>query len=177
MSWHLLSKVVKSNCIFANMAKSIYPRGIRNNNPCNIRTTTPAFIGSLRNDGGFIVFTDIAFGFRAFFKLLVTYRQKYNVVKLYDIVCRYAPDFENKTDSYVKFVSRKLDIAPTDEVTTDRYMELALCIALYENGYEYKTYFNERLGALYLAYCMSFGDVPTPVTYDTVLSKLTRILK
>lgn len=81
------------------------PRGLRNNNPLNIRTSKCMWNGQIgADDDGFCVFADRRFGYRAAFKILITYKLKYGIYRVEDIIRRWAPSNENNTEAYIKAV-------------------------------------------------------------------------
>ena len=88
------------------------PRGIRNNNPLNIRKGNN-WKGERPNqtDKAFEEFETMEMGIRAGFKILKNYITGYGgKVKPYDtldkIVRRWAPPTENATERYIDFVAR-----------------------------------------------------------------------
>ena len=96
------------------MAKTkIIPRGLRNNNPLNIRVGN-VWLGEVSNptDGVFEQFTSIEYGLRAGFVLIRRYIRHYknNTIRL--IVSRWAPSTENNTEAYIQRVSQASGIAP-----------------------------------------------------------------
>ena len=89
--------------------KNIPCRGIRNNNPFNIKRSYIEWIGEDNNpdvfDPTFEQFTNMRFGIRAGIKLLVNYiKNGYDTPR--KIISRFAPSVENNTDSYISFVCR-----------------------------------------------------------------------
>src|SRR5574344_165643 len=82
------------------------PRGIRNNNPLNIRIGT-SWIGLSKNqtDPSFCQFDSMTYGLRAGLIIIRTYMKKYNLRSIHAIVSRWAPPSENDTNTYVKSVS------------------------------------------------------------------------
>ena len=87
------------------------PRGIRNNNPLNIRKGSN-WKGErpVQTDKSFEEFETMEMGIRAGFKLLKNYVTGYGgKVKPYDtidkIIRRWAPPTENATEKYIQFVS------------------------------------------------------------------------
>lgn len=87
------------------------PRGIRNNNPLNIRKGNN-WQGERhpQTDKEFEEFESLTMGFRAAFKLMKNYiegfggRQK-PCDNLEKIIRKWAPEIENATENYIKFVS------------------------------------------------------------------------
>ena len=133
------------------------PRGLRNNNPLNIRIT-PAqrngfkdrWLGMCKEqtDKAFCQFTEMKYGWRAAFLLLT--RNYYHVHHLYtpkDIIMRWAPPSENNTEAYIKFVCDKAGLQPDQYLGVPSsaegltWMKLALAMAIMENGVECLDYF------------------------------------
>jgi hypothetical protein len=122
-------------------------RGVRNNNPGNLRISDEAWEGKVpraqNTDGAFEQFTSYAYGVRALIKLLRNYIKK-GIASIGRIVTTYAPPKDhNHTENYINFVLKRL----TDNgVTVDRDSALTpnrktlrlLCqaIARMENGVE-----------------------------------------
>lgn len=80
-------------------------RGIRNNNPANIRHSSSRWIGlsSVQADNEFCQFDDLKFGIRAFLILCRTYYKKYGIRTIPQFLNRFAPLSENDTLAYIKF--------------------------------------------------------------------------
>ena len=91
-------------------------RGIRNNNPLNIRRTKSRWIGMKAEvtDQAFCEFTSLAYGFRAAFVLLRQYYVKYQLVTIDQIIHRWAPPSENYTAVYVKNVCKITGLSPDE---------------------------------------------------------------
>lgn len=85
-------------------------RGIRNNNPANIKrsSTRWAYMRSIQSDNKFVQFTEMKYGIRAFFILMRTYRYKYGLKTPSQIIDRFAPSSENDTNAYKNFFSSRL---------------------------------------------------------------------
>lgn len=78
------------------------PRGLRNNNPLNIRKGSYWLgLSEKQDDPDFCQFKSLVFGVRAGFRLLRTYIivKKLNTIRL--IISRWAPSNENDTESYI----------------------------------------------------------------------------
>ena len=91
------------------------PRGIRNNNPLNIRRTqTTTWWGQKTEnlkDPAFCEFTEMKYGYRAAFRLLMKYYRKYGLHSVQAIINRWAPPSDgNATNAYVKQVVAALDV-------------------------------------------------------------------
>lgn len=91
------------------------PRGIRNNNPGNIRHGTNW--QGLNPDGrkidpAFCVFTAPVYGIRALAKVLTNYGKIHNLNTVRQIISRYAPPNENQTAAYIQSVAKQLGVYP-----------------------------------------------------------------
>lgn len=81
------------------------PRGIRNNNPLNIRLGSQWHgLRRKQTDKNFCQFITIEYGYRAAFRLFKTYYDTYSLRNLSSIIGRWAPPTENNTDIYVETV-------------------------------------------------------------------------
>lgn len=89
------------------------PRGIRNNNPLNIRVGN-TWLGEVKNptDSEFEQFCDVTYGLRAAFCILRRYIRRYQSNTVRKIVSRWAPASENNTALYVSFVAQRVNINP-----------------------------------------------------------------
>ena len=85
-------------------------RGIRNNNPLNIRHSADRWQGARveQTDKAFVQFTSMAYGYRAAWKVLDSYWNHFDRLgKPYNarnIITRWAPPTENDTESYFRTV-------------------------------------------------------------------------
>lgn len=76
-------------------------RGVRNNNPGNIRIGVPWDGRKLPNtDGSFDQFVTPVYGIRALMKLLMAYQDYHGLNTVRGIINRWAPDNENDTSAY-----------------------------------------------------------------------------
>lgn len=117
----------------------LLPRGIRNNNPGNIRLSKTPWHGQRpeQTDAEFVEFTTALYGLRALLKLLLTYHLKYNLDTVASIINRYAPPHENATDTYIYQVTKALKIKRTERIdltSKAALTALARAIILHENG-------------------------------------------
>lgn len=116
------------------------PRGIRNNNPGNIRLSKTLWQGQKplpQTDADFVEFVSPLHGLRALMKLLLTYRLKYHLDTVESVINRFAPPHENATDSYIYTVAKALGIRRTDKIDITAapvLIALARAIVLHENG-------------------------------------------
>ena len=118
------------------------PRGIRNNNPLNIRRSKDQWKGmaEVQNDRSFCQFETLEYGWRAAFYLLTrTYYHKYRLYTIRDIISRWAPSSENDTSAYIANVSRLTGIDPDEPIgipsaRPSRWMMVGAAMAIQENG-------------------------------------------
>lgn len=92
------------------------PRGIRNNNPLNIRIGN-TWLGEVPNptDSDFEQFVSVRYGLRAAFVILRRYIRRYRRNTPAKIIRAWAPANENNTQRYIEVVCKRSLIAP-DEV-------------------------------------------------------------
>lgn len=110
------------------------PRGIRNNNPGNLKTGI-SWQGAAGDDGTFIIFADDTWGIRAMATdLLNKVGRGVNTIR--DIISVYAPPSENDTDSYINAVAADTGLDPDEVVTLDQPTLHAFVRAIinHENG-------------------------------------------
>ena len=95
-------------------------RGLRNNNPGNIRRSRVRYKGEVRpsRDPDFKEFSTMAYGYRAVFVLLDTYRSRYGFTTIRQMLNRYAPPTENFTEGYVRFVADYSGVMPDEIIDT-----------------------------------------------------------
>lgn len=116
-------------------------RGIRNNNPGNIRHGID-WLGDepegTRTDADFEHFETMGYGIRAMIVLLKTYRSKYGADTVREIISRWAPSSENDTTAYINAVCSGW-VTPDEVLPDSRDTYLFLCqrIARHENGPDY----------------------------------------
>ena len=114
-------------------------RGLRNNNPGNIRLGSFCYKGEKAesSDTAFRQFESIEWGYRAMFVLLHTYAKKYGCHTIRQMINRYAPPIENHTDNYIRRVAYATHLSPDEEIsTTDAATMTAVVAAMseVENG-------------------------------------------
>lgn len=127
-----------SPSLLGQLAQGYFTRGLRDNDPGNIRAGQ-GFVGEVGNDGGFAVFDDMAHGCRALCRVLDQYRDAHGLYTVADIIGRYAPTSENDTGSYVSDVSARLGVAPDAPIDTRDptvMAQLIDAITRHENGYD-----------------------------------------
>lgn len=114
-------------------------RGLRNNNPGNIRLGSFRYRGERVQSGdtAFRQFESMEWGYRAMFVLLHTYWRKYGCRTLRQMINRYAPPVENHTESYIRSVADDTHLNPDEEISTiDAAVMTAVVAAMsaVENG-------------------------------------------
>jgi len=79
-------------------------RGLQNCNPGNIRQSKVRYKGEVRpsRDSAFKQFESLAWGYRAIFVLLDTYRIRYGLDTIRGMISRWAPPSENHTETYIR---------------------------------------------------------------------------
>ena len=133
------------------------PRGIRNNNPLNIRLSKDKWQGQINGKGNidgnsslsseraggeavFCVFSSIELGWRAAFVILCkTYYGKYKLRTIRGIVTRWAPPKENNTPAYIRHVSDYTGIGPDRDLGDPQthptnWLLIGYAMAVMENG-------------------------------------------
>ncbi|NHB92958.1 structural protein [Photorhabdus cinerea] len=115
-------------------------RGIRNNNPGNIRWGDywqGLVPGSQRTDKSFCQFASPEYGIRAIIKILQNYHKKYGINTVSGIISRYAPPNENNTEGYVNRVCKDTGVTCDQAINVfDRAFmaKLIKAIITVENG-------------------------------------------
>jgi len=123
----------------------IKSRGIRNNNPGNIRHGEEwKGLSKKQTDESFCQFIDIKYGIRAIFKILQTYKNNYNIFTICKIIYRWAPTEDNNdTDNYIKsvisYMNHKEKNIPSDyneesEINDSNNSLFVMALINHENG-------------------------------------------
>lgn len=124
------------------------PRGIRNNNPGNIRWGDDwkgLVPQDKRTDRSFCQFVEAKWGIRAMAKILLNYRKSQGmpgvgaagIDTVREIISRWAPPNENNTEAYVQSVAKACGVLPNDPIDlTNKQLMLSLVkgIIAHENG-------------------------------------------
>ncbi|MEG0807464.1 MAG: structural protein P5 [Alistipes sp.] len=114
-------------------------RGLSNCNPGNIRRSKVRYKGEVHpsRDPAFKQFSSLAWGYRAIFKLLDTYRIRYGIDTIETMIARWAPPSENHTQGYIRAVSDQAGLPADQRLDThDRHtmIPIAAAISRVENG-------------------------------------------
>lgn len=93
-------------------------RGLRNNNPGNLRPGREPWLGqsAQQGDPDFLVFATPEFGLRALIRTLCTYRTAHGCRTVRALISRWAPATENDTEAYVQAVARHCGVGPDAEI-------------------------------------------------------------
>ena len=117
------------------------PRGIRNNNPLNIRRGKDRWQGmrAVQTDAQFCQFESLEWGWRAAFWLLTRYFHQYGLDTIRGIINRWAPPNENNTRAYISNVARLTGIGADEPLgppneKPGRWIALGMAMAIQENG-------------------------------------------
>lgn len=116
------------------------PRGIRNNNPGNIRWGDE-WQGLVdkprRTDKSFCQFTSPEYGIRAMVIILRNYQRNYGLRCIADMINRWAPPNENDTQAYINSVAQATGTGadqPIDLNDSRKLFPLLQAIIRHENG-------------------------------------------
>lgn len=109
-------------------------RGIRNNNPGNIRAGDQWQGMTGIDGGGFVIFSAPEWGIRAMTVLIRNYRNLYGINTVRGIIARWAPPNENNTGAYISSVANQVGVGPDSELTESHIPALLRAIIRHENG-------------------------------------------
>ena len=107
------------------------PRGLRNNNPGNIRISKTKYLGEVQpsQDTAFKQFKSIEWGYRAMFVLLEHYYKARGLKTIRQIINRYAPPSENDTNGYINQVASICFRSADEEIDITNKDEMVLLVA------------------------------------------------
>lgn len=148
VGWFVFSRTEQGQATNAAIADSVGEtvgsiisavRGIRNNNPGNIRKSAEKWQGlsDTQTDSAFFQFVSMPYGVRAMVKILRNYSTRYGLNNVQDIINRWAPPVENNTSAYVNAVASALGVTPTQFLNLDNadtMFTLVRAIVSHENG-------------------------------------------
>jgi hypothetical protein len=114
------------------------PRGLRNNNPLNIRHNADHLQGEIKpgTDKSFKTFPSLPYGYRAAFVVLATYLSRgQNTIE--KIIAKWAPPIENNTEGYIKSVEKYSGVPRNKQLTVADgadYILIVAAMSFVENG-------------------------------------------
>lgn len=122
-----------------NIDPAKLPRGIRNNNPGNLRKSNDPWQGMApeQTDPDFLQFAAPKWGIRALARTLIAYQDRMGLRSVKNIIYRWAPPIENNTSAYIQSVAKNLGVAPDEPINVHDYkilQPLTLAIITTENG-------------------------------------------
>ncbi len=114
-------------------------RGIRNNNPGNLRRSKDPWQGLAENqtDEDFFIFKTPIYGIRALARTLISYQDEHGLRTIGKIINRWAPANENDTAAYISFATEDTGFAADQSLDMHSYDDLkplVLAIIKHENG-------------------------------------------
>lgn len=121
---------------------SMAARGLRNNNPGNIRESAndkTQWVGerATDDDPAFEEFIEASDGIRALAVILRNYQRTRGLKTITQLIHRWAPSNENDTAAYVNAVSKSMGVAPDHPLDLSRKATMAplvKAIIQHENG-------------------------------------------
>ena len=132
------------------MTKTKLPRGLRNNNPLNIRHSASQWQGvrAEQTDTAFVQFVSMAMGYRAAWRTLETYHKRFEAKRMpftpRNIIYRWAPPEENDSEAYLRTVCRLANLAGNaplvrpnrahDRTDREKLINLLAAMTCVENG-------------------------------------------
>ena len=114
-------------------------RGLRNNNPLNIRLNNTKWQGlaPVQKDKAFFTFVAPEWGYRAALRTLQNYNRVHGLTTIRQWIKRWAPPCENPTESYLKFVCDKVGMLAEAEprISNETIMcNIVAAMSWFENG-------------------------------------------
>ena len=143
-------------------------RGIRNNNPLNIRHSADRWQGARekQTDKSFVQFKTMAYGYRAAWRTLQTYYNRFcqqsKPFTVRNIIERWAPPQENDTEAYIQSVLKLSSIGgkenllpPANTMGYGKLSRLIAAMTVVENGIAYSQVDTEAIAQ---GYKLAFPD-------------------
>lgn len=131
--------VILGALLFVGGGTAVYTmtRGLRNNNPGNIRKSGDKWAGlaAEQPDTAFFTFVSPEYGIRAMARILLNYSANYGLNTVRGIINRWAPPTENDTSAYVAHVASKLGVSPDTPINVRTALPVLVpAIIKHENG-------------------------------------------
>jgi len=121
-------------------------RGLRNNNPLNIRINARnKWVGKVydNKDGAFEQFESMRYGIRAAAVLIGSYYHAQKLTSIQDIVRRWAPPIENDTNGYIGQVCELTGYGGREKLRTFQLPDVLFAMAIIESGEGVRNYREE----------------------------------
>jgi hypothetical protein len=116
------------------------PRGIRNNNPGNIRKSQTSWQGEVHpgTDPDFCQFSSMTYGCRAIAMILLDYQAEHGLNTIAGMIGRWAPPSENNTNAYVNDIATRANIPASTKIDLFGNLgdleAIVAAICFHENG-------------------------------------------
>lgn len=114
-------------------------RGLRNNNPLNIRRNNTQWQGlaPVQKDKAFFTFIAPEWGYRAALRTLQNYNRVHGLTTIRQWIERWAPPCENDTEAYIRCVCQRTGMPESAEPRISN--EVVMCsivaaMSYFENG-------------------------------------------
>lgn len=131
--------------------KDAQARGIRNNNPGNIRRSMSPWRGKVNRstDVDFEQFDTPHNGIRALAKTLTTYQRRYGLRTIAGMIARWAPASENPHQAnYIKEVAKRSGVGKDEEIDLQsnpvKFKAVVKAIIRQENGAQYADHYDDN---------------------------------
>jgi hypothetical protein len=114
-------------------------RGLKNNNPLNIRRNNTKWQGlaPVQSDKAFFVFVAPEWGYRAALRTLQNYNRVHGLTSIRQWISRWAPPVENDTEAYIRLVCQKTGMPESAEPNINNktiMCNIVAAMSLMENG-------------------------------------------
>lgn len=140
-----LSRTNRGALIVADVTDAVanVARGLRNNNPGNVRLTAPptdwrGWVGPLeQSDPEYVQMRTMADGVRMALVVFRNYQSRYGLRNVVELIGRWAPSIENDTGAYVADVAARVGVAPgvpIDLRNRDTAYDFLRAVFRHENG-------------------------------------------
>lgn len=141
----LLARTNRGSQVVAAVTDTIAStvRGLRNNNPGNVRLTSPptqwvGWVGpSEQTDRAFVQMRSMTLGVRMAVTVFRNYQTRYGLKNVRELISRWAPPTENDTEAYIASVAARIGVAPgvpIDLRNRDTAFAFLRAVFRHENG-------------------------------------------
>ena len=125
------------------------PRGLRNNNPGNLRRTSIAWDGKIpfaqSKDASFEQFVELRYGIRALMKDIISdFKDGSDTIR--SLISEFAPPHENNTIAYINSVAQSMGIGADTVIANLSQIQLKVfckAIVKVENGAAFDNYITD----------------------------------